>query len=109
MRSARSKVKVMEGSLSEFDLSSVMQVVSLARQYTGVDLLDESGTLVGTLFLKSGKILDATSGSLSGLAAVNLLLHDNRRKRFSVYRTERFADTHSPVGSVGEVLIKMMM
>jgi MinD-like ATPase involved in chromosome partitioning or flagellar assembly len=102
------RTTVMEGSLSEFDLSSVMQVVSLGRQYTGVDLFDESGALVGTLFLKSGKILDAKSGSLSGLEAVSTLLRDRRRKRFSVYRTERFSDTHRPVGSVGEVLLKMM-
>src|SRR5579863_3836421 len=101
------RTTVMEGSLSEFDLSSVMQVVSLGRQYTGVDLFDESGSLVGTLFLKSGKILGAKSGSLSGLDAVSTLLRDNRRKRFSVYRTERFSDAQSPVGSVGEVLLKM--
>jgi len=102
------RTTVMEGSLSEFDLQSVMQVVSLGRQYTGVDLFDESGTLVGTLFLKSGKILSAKSGSLSGLDAVSTLLRNSRQKRFSVYRTERFSDTHSPVGSVGEVLLKMM-
>jgi MinD-like ATPase involved in chromosome partitioning or flagellar assembly len=102
------RTPVMEGSLSEFDLSSVMQVVSLGRQYTGVDLFDESGSLVGTLCLKSGKILDAKTGSLSGLDAVNMLLRDSRRKRFLVYRTERFSDALRPVGSVGEVLLKMM-
>jgi MinD-like ATPase involved in chromosome partitioning or flagellar assembly len=102
------RTTVMEGSLSEFDLSSVIQVVSIGRQYTGVDLFDETGTLVGTLFLKSGKILEATSGSLSGLDAVTTLLRDGRQKRFSVYRTERFADVKSPVGSVGEVLLKLM-
>ncbi len=102
------RTTVMEGSLSEFDLSSVIQVVSIGRQYTGVELFDESGNVVGTLFLKSGKILEATSGSLSGLDAVGTLLRDSRQRRFSVYRTEPFADVQSPVGSVGEVLIKMM-
>jgi chromosome partitioning protein len=102
------RTTVMEGSLSEFDLSSVIQVVSIGRQYTGVELFDESGNVVGTLFLKSGKILEATSGSLSGLDAVSTLLRDSRHRRFSVYRTEPFADVQSPVGSVGEVLLKMM-
>ena len=102
------RTTVMEGSLSEFDLSSVIQVVSIGRQYTGVELFDESGSVVGTLFLKSGKILEAKSGALSGLAAVNTLLRGSRQRRFSVYRTEPFADTKSPVGSVGEVLLKMM-
>ncbi len=102
------RTTVMEGSLSEFDLSSVIQVVSLGRQYTGVELFDESGTVVGTLHLKSGKILDAKSGSLSGLDAVTTLLRGSRRRRFSVYRTEAASNTLRPLGSVGEVLIKLM-
>ena len=102
------RTTVMEGSLSEFDLSSVIQVVSIGRQYTGVELFDELGNIVGTLFLKSGKIIEAKSGALSGLEAVNTLLRGSRKRRFSVYRTEPYADIKSPVGSVGEVLLKMM-
>ena len=102
------RTAVMEGTLADFDLSSVIQVVSLGRQYTGVELLDDDGRVVGTMFLKSGKILAARSGSLSGLDAVTTLLRSDSHKRFTVYRTESFADSRSPVGSVGEVLLKMM-
>jgi chromosome partitioning protein len=102
------RTAVMEGTLADFDLSSVIQVVSIGRQYTGVELFDESGQVVGTLFLKSGKILDARSGSLSGLDAVTTLLRGSRHRRFTVYRTEAQADAKSPVGSVGEVLLKLM-
>jgi chromosome partitioning protein len=102
------RTTVMEGSLSEFDLSSVIQVVSIGRQYTGVELFDEGGNVVGTLHLKSGKILDARSGTLSGLDAVSKLLRGSRRRRFSVYRTEAGTDAKRPVGSVGEVLLKLM-
>ena len=39
------RTTVMEGSLSEFDLSSVIQVVSIGRQYTGVELFEGVGSL----------------------------------------------------------------
>ena len=102
------RTTVMEGDFGEFDLATVLQVVSIGRQYTGIELLDETGSVVGTLFLKSGKILAANSGSTSGLDAVTELLRGGRSKRFSVYRTEPFSDVMSPVGSVGEVLLRMM-
>ena len=39
---------VMEGSLDEFDLVSVVQTVSIGRQATGVELRDDRGAVVGT-------------------------------------------------------------
>ncbi len=103
------RAAVMEGSLAEFDLPSVMQVVSIGRQFTGVELFDASGSVVGTLLLKSGKILAANSGALSGLEAVTRLLHVSPENRFSVYRTEPLIDLPSPVGAVGEILLKITM
>jgi chromosome partitioning protein len=102
------RTTVMEGEFGEFDLASVMQVVSIGRQHTGIDLFDDRGGVVGTLFLKSGKILAASSGSISGLDAVTSLLRGGRSKRFSVYRAEPFDDVASPVGSVGEILLRLM-
>jgi chromosome partitioning protein len=102
------RTTVMEGEFGEFDLASVMQVVSIGRQYTGIELFDEAGNVVGTLFLKSGKILAASSGSISGLDAVTSMIRGGRSKRFSVYRAEPFNDVASPVGSVGEILLKLM-
>jgi chromosome partitioning protein len=102
------RTTVMEGEFGEFDLASVMQVVSIGRQFTGIELFDESGNVVGTLFLKSGKILAANSGSVSGLDAVTSLIRGGRSKRFSVYRAEPLNDVASPVGSVGEVLLRLM-
>ncbi|MDP9037324.1 MAG: DUF4388 domain-containing protein [Myxococcota bacterium] len=102
------RTEVMEGTLDDFDLSSVLQAVSIGRQHTGVELFDETGNVVGTVVLKSGKILAANTGSLSGIDAVTTLLRARGRQRFAVYRTEPSTDTRSPVGSVGEVLLKMM-
>jgi len=103
------RATVMEGSLAEFDLPSVMQVVSIGRQYTGVELFDASGSVVGTLLLKSGKILAANSGALSGLEAVTRLLRVSPENRFAVYRTEAAQNVAAPVGAVGEILLKMIM
>jgi chromosome partitioning protein len=100
------RTTVMEGEFGEFDLASVIQVVSIGRQYTGIELFDETGTVIGTLMLKSGKILAANSGSVSGLDAVTSMLRSERSKRFSVYRTEPFSDVASPVGSVGSILLR---
>lgn len=100
------RTTVMEGEFGEFDLASVIQVVSIGRQYTGIELFDEAGTVVGTLVLKSGKILAANSGSVSGFDAVTSMLQSERSRRFSVYRTEPFSDVASPVGSVGSVLLR---
>lgn len=103
------RATVMEGSLAEFDLPSVMQVVSIGRQYTGVELFDASGSVVGTLLLKSGKILAANSGALSGLEAVTRLLRVSPENRFAVYRTEAAQNVAAPVGAVGEILLKVIM
>jgi chromosome partitioning protein len=97
----------MEGDFGEFDLASVIQVVSIGRQYTGVDVFDHGGHVVGNIFLKSGKILAASSGSASGIDAVASLMRGGPHKRFSVYRTDPFTDVISPVGSVGEILLKL--
>ena len=108
MQSTRAtRTTVMEGDFGEFDLASVLQVVSIGRQYTGVEVFDDGGHVLGTLYLKSGKILAANSGAASGFDAVASLMRGGRHKRFSVYRTEPFSDVLSPVGSVGDILLKL--
>jgi chromosome partitioning protein len=101
------RTTVMEGDFGEFDLASVIQVVSIGRQFTGIEVMDETGQVIGTLFMKSGKILSARSGSASGLDAVSTLLRGTRHKRFSVYRTPHSTGVMRPVGSVCEVLMRL--
>lgn len=102
------RTAVMAGTLAEFDLPSVMQVVSLGRQYTSVELLDESGNVEGSMLLKSGRILGARSGARSGIDAVSTLLRKKRQGSFSVYRVEPLADAAVSIGSVDEVLRRLM-
>jgi chromosome partitioning protein len=99
------RTAVMEGALADFDLASVMQVLSIGRQYTSVELFDESGNAEGTLVLKSGRILGAKSGSRSGIDAVSTLLRRRENGTFSVYRIEPLGEVAAPIGSVEEVLL----
>jgi MinD-like ATPase involved in chromosome partitioning or flagellar assembly len=98
----------MEGSLEEFDLMSVVQTVSIGRQFTGVDLLDERGSIIGTMFMKAGQILSATAEGLSGIDAVKRLVHTRKSRRFFVYRGKFSDDRAKPVGPVGEVLMRVV-
>lgn len=98
---------VMEGSLDEFDLVSVVQTVSIGRQATGVELRDDRGAVVGTLLLKAGQIVSANAEGLSGLDAVRRLLKTAKSRRFYVYRAPgvEFMDR---VGPVSQVLAQLM-
>src|SRR5688572_14424499 len=59
------KVGVMQGSLKEFDLAEVLQVVGIGRQYTGIELRLANG-VVGTIFVKSGQVVSATANDTAG-------------------------------------------
>jgi hypothetical protein len=98
----------MEGSLDEYDLMSVVQTVSIGRRFTGLDFLDESGELVGTMFVKAGQIMSATAGGLSGFDAVRRLMRTPEPRRFFVYRGKHAAELELPVGPVGEVLMRVV-
>ena len=98
---------VMEGSLDEFDLASVVQTVSIGRQTTGVELRDDRGVVVGTLLLKAGQIVSANAEGLSGVDAVRRLLKTARLRRFYVYRAP-YVEFMDRVGPVTQVLATVM-
>ena len=58
----------LQGSLSELSLPDVIQMVSVSGK-TGVFSVDRSGEL-GRIYLRDGKIVDATVGALRGDTAV---------------------------------------
>ena len=100
------RVAVMEGSLSEFDLMTVLQVISIGRQFTGVELLDPAGTPMGQIQLKAGRVVSATSGHLSGIDAIRRLLKSPRDCRFVVHRTtEEVGEEH--LGSLAQIMMKI--
>lgn len=92
------KVAVMQGSLKDFDLAQVLSVVSIGRQYTGIEL-DLPGDRSGTIFVKSGQVVSARENDHSGRDAFLSLFPANNGK-FTVFRTETPSQLPEPLGSL---------
>jgi predicted regulator of Ras-like GTPase activity (Roadblock/LC7/MglB family) len=74
-----------------------------------VEVKSERGETVGWLVLKSGRVVDAAMGQLRGMRAVEGLLQC-REGRFVVQRLREspFRDVRSPIGSLGDVLARVL-
>ena len=64
---------VVEGSLSEFDVSTILHTLGSSRQYYMLEIHDEQAT-AGTIFIKAGIVQSATAGALTGLRAIQHLI-----------------------------------
>ncbi len=97
------KVGVMQGSLREFDLAEVLQVVGLGRQYTGVELLLGGGRS-GTIFVKSGQVVSASADDTRGHDAFRDLFRAHEGD-FFVFRLETPPDLPEPLGPLSTLLM----
>lgn len=100
------KVPVMEGQLDDVDLPGVLQVVGLGRQFTGVELR-EKDVPVGTIFVKSGKVVGAVSGDKRGKEAF-FELFTKPSSFFHVYRGATDANALESLGSVSNLLVEAL-
>jgi cellulose biosynthesis protein BcsQ len=100
------KTGVMRGRLGEFDLGQVLQVVGIGRQYTGVEILDESAVL-GTIFVKSGKVVAVEANGKQGREALFDLFRRSDGN-FAVYRTDTPAGLPEPLGAVPALLMEAL-
>lgn len=99
----RPRIPVMAGSLSEFDVASLMRVVSSGRQHTAIEILNEASNVTGTIFLKAGKVVSARAGSVEGVAAVCEILELPPNFNFAIFRVPTEAP-YEAIGSVDEIL-----
>jgi hypothetical protein len=103
------RVLVIEGSLGEFDVATLLQTVSLGRQYTELDVLASDGGALGSLVMKAGRVMTARAAGLRGIAAVRRLLEANESCRFAVYRLDSRARPElvgvAPIGGITEILL----
>ncbi len=97
------KVGVMKGSLREFDLAEVLQVVGLGRQYTGVEL-SLGGGQSGTIFVKSGQVVSASADDRRGFEAFRNLFRSNEGD-FFVFRLDTPPDLPEPLGRLDALLM----
>ncbi len=100
------KIGIMRGRLREFDLAQVLQVVGIGRQYTGVELRDESAVL-GTIFVKAGKIVRVEASNAEGREAL-FELFDKSDGQFFVFRTETPEALPEPIGALQNLLFEAM-
>jgi hypothetical protein len=98
---------VMRGSTNEFDLPTLMQALSISRQYTGIEVSDERGAPVGTVVLKSGKVVSAETPRRQGLGALRELSRVGSDHHFFVFRTD-LSDERDALGSVANLLLALL-
>ncbi|TPV96284.1 MAG: hypothetical protein B7733_05460 [Myxococcales bacterium FL481] len=101
------RITVIEGALADFRLDEVLQVVSIGRQYTGVELRDAQNLPAGTILVKSGKIVDASASGLTGRAAIYKMIEGDGLHSFHVYRAERPVELPEPIGQVDQLLVDL--
>jgi chromosome partitioning protein len=99
------KATVIEGSLQDFSLPDILQVLSASSEYTRVELTAEDGSPAGAIILKSGKIVQSTAGADRGSDAFFALIQ-RKLGTFKVFREGPNGRALEPIGSVRQLLIE---
>jgi chromosome partitioning protein len=100
------KIGIMRGRLRDFDLAQVLQVVGIGRQYTGVEVRDDSAVF-GTIFVKAGKVVRVEAEDTEGRDALFKLFEKNDGQ-FFVFRTETPERLPEPIGALQGLLLEAM-
>ena len=98
---------VMAGELEDFDVPSVLQAVSLSRQYTVVSLWDRRKRKTGEICIKAGQLVDASTGSQSGKGAFQQIMSSGEHHSFRVERQDDPAGLERPVGQLASMLLEV--
>lgn len=97
------RVGIMQGSLQEFGLADVLQVVGLGRQLTGIELSFGDG-YTGTIIVKSGQVVSAQATPHEGREAFHRLFR-NARGDFFVFRADTPQTLAEPIGPLSTLLM----
>lgn len=98
------KIGVMRGDLRDFDLTQVLQVVGIGRQYMCVEVREQSSVL-GSIFVKAGHVLKVDAPGAQGREALfDLIAHSEGQ--FHVFRMETPDILPEPIGALHGLLIE---
>lgn len=98
---------VMAGSLLSFDVPSLLQAVSLSRQYTLIRLWDRERRPTGEIRLKAGQLIDAASAGQRGKQALFAILRFRQHYTFRVERVDEPGNLPEAVGPLARLLLMM--
>ncbi len=88
-------------------LEDLLQVVGVSRQYFCVQCEAEEGRVLGSIWIKSGFVVGADAGDLSGREALFALLSGTMSTSFSVYRQPKNPASYpTPLGSIAELMLQ---
>jgi len=99
-------VSIMEGSLSEFDVATLLQTVACGRQHCALEVCDDQ-SVVGTIHVKSGFIVSAVAGSFTAIPAIKHLVGLRTPHRFRLHRITAALGEQAPVGSISQILLQL--
>src|ERR1044071_8805543 len=103
-----SRIAVMEGTLGEVSLADLLQVISIGRQYTAIELRQEDQSHTATLFIKSGKLISAAGAGARGKEAFLKLFPLPKSTPSHVFRTETPTSMPEPIGLIGSLLLEAL-
>lgn len=105
MNNVARETLVMRGSLQEFQLPDVLQVVGLSRQYTVIELRSADGSRRGLISMKAGQVLTAEHGQDKGRSAF-FQLFEQAPELFHVFRMPDSKSYPSPLGPLARLLFE---
>lgn len=95
---------IMEGSLADFDVPTLLQTVAVGRQYCELEL-GRDGAVLGSIRIKAGMVLSASAGSLTGQPALHRLVGLAAPHWFRLHRLSEALDSTAPLGSLHQLLL----
>ena len=96
---------VMQGSLSEFRLFDILQVVGISRQHTLIELRHQQRVAQGAIWVKSGQVLQARCGEDEGRGAF-FELFGPVADSFVVVRLDDPPRFEQPLGGLSMLLLE---
>lgn len=99
-------IPVLKCDRQSVPLADLLQVVGVSRQYFCVHCNAEDGGVLGSIWIKSGFVVGADAGVLTGRRAFLALLVDPAASSFSVYRPRKALTSYpKPLGSIAELML----
>ncbi|MEZ4362230.1 MAG: DUF4388 domain-containing protein [Kofleriaceae bacterium] len=97
---------IMEGSLADFDVATILQTVACGRQYCVLELRSDAA-LIGNIHTKGGAVLSAATSSQVGVAALQALLALQAPHWFRLLRMPSEIPTTTPLGNLHQLLLQV--